>query len=189
MVLTQNVTAPVFNLKDIYGRVIDLEKYRHKKLLIGFFRHAGCPFCNLRVHTLTKVHQELKDKGLEMIFFFESKEQVILRSTFHQGVSPIPIISDPQKIWYTAYGLEPSVMKSVASHLTSFVQTAMRAQAEKVPVHMMASGEAFGTMPAEFLVDEDLIVKRVHYSERLNHRMQVDDIRAFAESGKVLAEL
>src|SRR5688572_14368703 len=113
MVLTQNVVAPVFNLQDIYGRSIDLEKYRHKRLLIGFFRHAGCPFCNLRVHTLTKVHQELKNKGLEMIFFFESKEQVILRSTFHQGVSPIPIISDPQKSWYRAYGLEPSVMKSV----------------------------------------------------------------------------
>jgi len=187
MILQQNVTAPIFNLKDIYGRHVDLEKYRHKKLLIGFFRHVGCPFCNLRVHALTKVHQEFQQKGLEMIFFFESKEQVILRSSFHQGVSPIPIISDPQKIWYKQYGLENSLLKSAVSHLTSFVQTAWRAQATGVPVHMMASGESFGTMPAEFLIGEDLIVKRIHYSERLNHRLDNEDIRAFAESGKVLA--
>jgi thioredoxin-dependent peroxiredoxin len=189
MNLQPNVTAPLFNLKDIYGRQIDLEKYRDRKILIGFFRHAGCPFCNLRVHTLTKVHQELKDKGLEMIFFFESKEQIILRSSFHQGVSPIPIISDPQKTWYHAYGLESSALKSMVSHFTTFVQTVIKAQAEKVPVHMMASGESFSTMPAEFLVAENLIVKRVHYSERLNHRLAVDDIRAFAESGKVLEEI
>ena len=187
MILQQNVTVPVFNLKDIYGRQIDLETYQNRKLLIGFFRHAGCPFCNLRVHALTKVHQEFQQKGLEMIFFFESKEQVILRSSFHQGISPIPIISDPLKVWYKQYGLENSTLKSVASHLTSFVQTAWKAQVTGVPVHMMASGESFGTMPAEFLIDKNLLVRRIHYSERLNQRLYIEDIRAFAESGKVLA--
>jgi peroxiredoxin len=185
MALEINAIAPVFKLKDIYGRMIDLESHRNKKVLIGFFRHAGCPFCNLRVHTLTKVHEAFKSLGLEMIFFFESKEQVILRSTFHKGVSPIPIISDPGKIWYDAYGLENSTLKSVASHLTSFVQTVVKAKTEGVPAHMMADGESFGTMPAEFLLDKDLIIKKVHYSERLNDRLDVVDIKAFAESGTI----
>jgi len=185
MGLEKNDSAPVFKLKDVYGRMIDLESYRHKRVLLGFFRHAGCPFCNLRVHTLTRVHEEFKSKGLEMIFFFESKEQVILRSSFHKGVSPIPIISDPGKIWYDAYGLESSTLKSTASHLTSFVQTALKAKKEGVPVHMMADGESFSTMPAEFLLDKDLAIKKVHYSERLNDRLEVADIRSFAESGAV----
>lgn len=186
MVLEKNVTAPVFKLKDVYGRVIDLDQYRDKRVLIGFFRHAGCPFCNLRVHTLTKVHEEFKSKGLEMIFFFESKEQIILRSTFHQGVSPIPIISDPEKIWYKNYGLEPSTLRSVVSHFTSFVQTTVKAKLEGAPVHVMASGESFSTMPAEFLLDKDLAVKKLHYSERLNHRLDIGDIRVFAETGNVI---
>lgn len=181
------MAAPVFRLRDIFQREIDLQAYKGKRVLLGFFRHAGCPFCNLRVHALTKVHEEFKQDGLEMIFFFESKEQVILRSTFHQGVSPIPIISDPQKIWYKAYGLEPSLGKAIASHLTSFVQTALKAQTRGVPVHMMASGESFSTMPAEFLIDEELEIRRVHYSERLNHRIDIEDIRIFAKTGKVLA--
>lgn len=183
MPLKENTKAPSFDLKDIYGRQIDLEKYKTKRFLLGFFRHAGCPFCNLRVHTLQKVYHELKAKNFEMIFFFESKEKVILRSTFHQDVSPIPIISDPEKKYYSAYGLEPSTSKAIISHVTSFAQTVVKANAAKVPVHMMADGESFSTMPAEFLIDHDLVIRRAHYSERLNTRIEVDDIRLFAEKG------
>ena len=182
MRLENNIIAPSFNLKDIYGRMIDLNAYKDKKIFIGFFRHAGCPFCNIRVHALTKIHKEVKEKGLEMIFFFESKENVLLRSTFHQEVSPIPLISDPEKKMYAAYGLENSGYKSAVSHITTFVQTAFKAKSLGVPVHAMADGESITTMPAEFLIDKGLVVKAVHYSERLNDRMNIDTIRAFAES-------
>lgn len=181
MKLQKDIPAPVFKLDDIYGRSIDLQNYSDKRVFIGFFRHAGCPFCNIRVHALTKVHEELKASGMEMIFFFESKGQVLLRSSFHQGVSPIPLIADPEKKWYDAYGLESSGYKSAISHLTTFVQTAYRASKLGVPVHMMADGESISTMPAEFLIDKGLVVKEVHYSERLNDRMNVDKIRSFAK--------
>jgi peroxiredoxin Q/BCP len=180
MKLEKDLTAPIFKVNDIYGRTIDLEQYRDKKVFIGFFRHAGCPFCNLRVHALTKIHQDLKAKGLEMIFFFESKGPVLLRSVFHQEVSPIPLIADPEKKWYDAYGLESSGYKSAISHLTTFVQTAFKASAAGVPMHMMADGESIKTMPAEFLIDKGLVVKEVHYSERLTDRMNLDKIKAFA---------
>ncbi|MGK7392808.1 MAG: peroxiredoxin-like family protein [Candidatus Cyclobacteriaceae bacterium M2_1C_046] len=180
MQLEKNVVAPLFNLKDVYDREIDLNAYRDKKVLLGFFRHAGCPFCNLRVHTLTRVHEKFKEKGLEMIFFFESKDRIILRSSFHQDVSPIPIISDPEKEIYRAYGLEGSFYKSTMSHITSFVQTALKANKTGVPIHPMADGESFNTMPAEFLLDKGLVVKELHYSQRLNDRMNVDVIREFA---------
>lgn len=185
MQLKENSKAIPFNLKDIYDRQIDLSQYASKRFLLAFFRHAGCPFCNLRVHTLQKVYEELKAKNFEMIFFFESSQKVILRSTFHQGVSPIPIISDPEKKMYAQYGLEPSTSKAIVSHLTSFPQTVIKAAATKVPVHMMADGESFSTMPAEFLIDTGLVIKRAHYSDRLNSRMDVEDIRGFATTGVV----
>ena len=181
MKLTSNIPAPIFNLTDIYGRVIDLAQYRDKKVFIGFFRHAGCPFCNIRVHTLTKVYEELKEKGLEMIFFFESKANVMLRSSFHREVSPIPLIADPEKKWYQTYGLENSGYQSAVSHLTTFVQTAWKAYSLGLPVHPMADGESIATMPAEFLLEEGLVIREVHYSERLSDRMNLDTIRAFAD--------
>jgi thioredoxin-dependent peroxiredoxin len=181
MRLERNVTAPVFVLKDVFGRTIDLAAYADKKVLIAFFRHAGCPFCNLRVHMLTKLQAEFQQKGMEMIFFFESKEQIILRSSFHQEVSPVPIISDPEKVWYKAYGLEDSLYKSSMGHLTSFVQTLIRAKTTGVPVHPMADGESFSTMPAEFLLDRGLLVRELHYSQRLSDRMNLSAIKAFAD--------
>ena len=47
MKLTKNVEAPHFKLNDMYGRAIDLNDYRDKKVFIGFFRHAGCPIARL----------------------------------------------------------------------------------------------------------------------------------------------
>lgn len=186
MILTTNEPAPLFDLTDVNDRPINLAAYKDRRVLIAFFRHAGCPFCNLRVHNLQKAHLELKAAGLDMIFFFESKKQVILRSTFHQGVSPIPIISDPNKDWYGAYGLEESGYKSALSHLTSFVTTAIKAKAKGLPVHMMKDGESISTMPAEFLVDQGLVIRKVHYSQHLNDRLEIEEIHAFARTGKVL---
>ncbi len=185
MKLEKNIVAPVFNLKDIFGRMINLNDYRDKKVLIAFFRHAGCPFCNLRVHMLQKVHEELKANGLEMIFFFESKEKVILRSTFHQEVSPIPIISDPEKEWYNAYGLETSGFKSAISHLTGFAQAVLKAKSAGVPIHLMADGESIKTIPAEFLLDKGLVIKKLHYSQRLDDRLEVSDIKSFAKNSAI----
>lgn len=183
MKLETNVDAPHFKLMDIYDREIDLNNYKDKRLFIGFFRHAGCPFCNLRVHALTKIHEELKSKGMEMIFFFESKKEVLLRSIFHKEVSPIPLISDPQKLMYAAYGLEPSAAIATKSHLLSFVQTAFKASMAGVPIHLMADGESINTIPAEFLIDKGLVVKKVHYAKGLNDRISIDIVKDFATHG------
>lgn len=188
MKLETGITAPYFNLTDIFKRIIDLNDYRDKRLFIGFFRHAGCPFCNLRVHALTKVHEELKAQGMEMIFIFESKEHVLLRSIFHKEVSPIPLISDPEKKIYDAYGLESSGYKSAVSHLTSFVQTAFKAARVGVPIHAMADGESIKTIPAEFLIDKGLVIKKVHYAHGLTDRIAMDVVKAFAKDGSVLSK-
>lgn len=185
MELQYSALAPLFDKKDIFGRQINLEDYKDKKLLIGFFRHAGCPFCNLRVHALTKVHAELKAKGLEMIFFFESKESVLLRSTFHKEVSPIPLISDPEKEIYAKYGLEENSKISTTSHVKSFIQTAIKAKVKGVPMHMMKDGESINTIPAEFLVDKGLRLKKLHYSKSLTDRLDIDLIQKFADDSSI----
>jgi len=185
MKIETNIVAPLFNLKDIFGRMINLEEYRNRRVFIGFFRHAGCPFCNIRVHALSKKHKELQAKGMEMIFFFESPENLLLKSIFHKEVSPIPLIADPKKTCYAQYGIENSGYKSAVSHLTSFVQTAFKARKLDVPMHMMAGGESISTMPAEFLIDKNLIVKKVHYADGLTDRLGMDILEKFAKDGTV----
>lgn len=185
MKLENNSLAPIFNRKDIFGRQINLEDYSDKKLLIAFFRNTGCPFCNLRVHALTKEYEKLKANGLQMIFLFESKESILLRSTFHKEVSPIPLISDPEKEIYKIYGLEESSSIAAKSIATSFIQTAIKAKRQGLPVGIMKGGEALNTIPAEFLVDKGLKLKKLHYSKSLTDRLDLNLIHKFAEDSTI----
>jgi len=175
-----NAKAPVFTLIDIFDREIDLAAYKGSKVLIAFFRHAGCPFCNTRVHNLQKSYVELKAKGLEMIFFFESGKDLLLKSRFHKDISPIPLISDPDKVWYDAYGVESSALKSARSHFTSFFKQLFEAKKKGLPVHWMAGEESIKTIPAEFLMDERGIVRKVHYASGLRDRMSMEELMKFA---------
>jgi hypothetical protein len=49
---------------------------------------------------------------------------------------------------------------------------------------MMAGGESINTIPAEFLLDENLIIRRLHYSTSLTNRMAIADIQSFISSSK-----
>ncbi|MEQ9006786.1 MAG: hypothetical protein RLP12_02805 [Ekhidna sp.] len=119
---------------------------------------------------------------MEMIFFFESKKELLLSSNFHQTISPIPLISDPGKIWYDAYGVENSGLKSAKSHFTSFFQKVFEAKKKGLPVHWMNGNESIKTIPAEFLMDERGIIRKVHYANGLRDRMAIDEIVQFTES-------
>lgn len=181
LILDINVPAPVFETKDIFDRNINLKDYLGKKVLIAFFRHAGCPFCNTRVHSLQKKHAELKSKGLEMIFFFESTKELLLSSKFHTDISPIPLIADPEKLWYDAYGVQNSGIKSALSHVTGLFPKVIEAKLKGLPVHMMVGDESIKTIPAEFLINERGLVKKMHYAKGLRDRLVLDVITEFAE--------
>ena len=83
------------------------------------------------------------------------------------------------------YGIENSAGKSARSHLTQFIQTAVRAKLKGLPMHMPPNEEKLSTMPAEFLLDEEGIIRKVHYSKGLNDRMAIDFIQDFADGKKV----
>lgn len=112
----------------------------------------------------------------------------MLSSSFHKEISPIPLISDADKTWYNAYGIEESAAKSTKSHLTSFIQTAIKAKLNGLPMHMMAEKESIKTIPAEFLVDENGIIRKIHYANGLNDRMSIEHIYDFADRKSTFSE-
>jgi hypothetical protein len=67
------------------------------------------------------------------------------------------------------------------SHLTSFIQTAIRAKLNNLPIHAMPDGESINTIPAEFLLDEKLIIRELKYAAHLNDRFSVEQIRNFID--------
>lgn len=170
--------APLFSLEDVYGREIDLSSYKNKnkKILISFFRNVACPFCNFRIHQLTKKNEKWKDK-LDMIFFLESKKEVVLRSTFHQDVSPIPIISDEQKIMYQKYGIEKSPLKFFGTMLSSKNRTTFNT-AKQMGLAVDSGESLTTTIPADFLVDENLTIMEAYYGKNIADHVPFEKIEA-----------
>jgi peroxiredoxin Q/BCP len=113
MKLKKGQVAPDFDILDIEGKKIKLSDYKDKKLLICFFRYAGCPFCNLLLHNLIVRYPKLNESGLEIIVFIQSpKESIIERTVQKQHLkSPFPLIADPDQKVYKLYGVEPSLSK------------------------------------------------------------------------------
>ncbi|MFM8911700.1 MAG: redoxin domain-containing protein [Flammeovirgaceae bacterium] len=178
MKLKENFQAIDFETKDIYGTKIKLSDYKGKKIHLGFFRNVACPFCNLRVHQLTKLREEFERKGLHSIFFFESSPQVLLRSSFHQCISPVPLVGDPERTVYTQYGVESSVFKMLTTLLAKGTVSDMKAgKALNLPEDKHATQSL---IPADFLIDQNFVIARAHYGSNINDHISIEELRAFA---------
>ncbi len=178
MHLKANQPAPLFSITDVSDRKISLSDYKNKKkkILISFFRNVACPFCNFRIHQLTKKNEKWKDK-LEMIFVLESKKQVILRSTFHQGVSPIPIISDEEKVLYQKYGIEKSTLKWLSTMLSGERRAAFNTS-RKMGLAIDSGEGLTNTIPADFLLDENLNIIEAYYGKNAADHVPFETIEA-----------
>ncbi|MFW8120573.1 redoxin domain-containing protein [Klebsiella pneumoniae] len=64
--------APNFTLRALDGSLFSLGERRGKKTLLAFFRHAGCPFCNFRLHELIQAYPALRAAGVEPVGVFGS---------------------------------------------------------------------------------------------------------------------
>lgn len=178
MKLQEHQSAIDFTVSDIYGRELKLSDFKGKKIHLGFFRNVNCPFCNLRVHQLSKYSETFDKQGLKTIYFFETKPEILLRSTFHKGISPIPLIGDPQRKIYTMYGVEPSMMKMIS---TFFAKNAMSDMKTGKALNLPQDKDATQSLiPADFLIDEQFQIKRAYYGSNLNDHIAIDEVKAFA---------
>jgi len=167
-----------FTTKDIYGKEVKLSNFKGQKIMLGFFRNVNCPFCNMKVHELKKLKETFDKQGLQMIFLFESKPELLLKSIFHQEVSPIPLIGDPQKTIYAMYGVENSTLKMLSTIFKSGTMAAMKEGSSfNLPQDKDAS---LNLIPADFLIDEQFNIITAHYGNNLNDHISVSDIKAFA---------
>lgn len=180
MKLSKGTKAPDFEMHDINGNLICLSDYRGSKIVLGFFRNVNCPFCNMRVHELMKMKETFDQHNTQLIIFFESDSKVIARSSFHQQISPIPLIGDPEKKVYKQWGVENSMMKTIKTMFSSANRQAMK-EGEQLDLPKEKDTAASVTLiPADFLIDEDLMIHQAYYGSHLNDHIGLQEIRGFA---------
>jgi len=178
MKLKEGQIAPDFTALDAYGNEIKLSDYRGKKIILGFYRNVACPFCNRRVHSIMGNMVRLRNSSVKLVFMFESTNEKLLKSVFHQGIMPWPLIGDPDKVLYTKYGAENSKMKMMRTMVSTNVMKAMReAKAYNLPEDKDSSMDL---IPADFFVDEKFRIVKAHYGKHLDDHVSLKELKAFA---------
>jgi len=173
MVLKLNDKAPHFAVFDIHGNLVDLSDYRNKKVLIGFYRHAACPFSNLRVHELKKNYEEFTSRGLEVITIFQSPKESIARYVGKQN-PPFPLVDDPRMTLYFIYKVGQSILRGFLfwTKLGTYSQAISKG---------FKPGKLEGNrfrLPAEFIVDSRMHIVKAKYGEDLGDFLTIDEIRS-----------
>jgi len=64
--LEKGVPAPNFTLPDLAGKMVSLADYKGKVVLLNIWA-TWCPPCVEEMPSMEKLHQELKDKGFEIL--------------------------------------------------------------------------------------------------------------------------
>jgi peroxiredoxin len=174
--VTPPQAAPAFTAKDVNGKEVNLSDYKGRKVLLTFFRNAGCPVCNLRMHELLARAAAFERKGLTVIAVYESTAQNLRQYTEGQSI-PFVMIPDASQQLYSRYAIERSGRKAFASLFHGVMGKAGRGK--KLFRRKTEQDGHKTTIGADFLIDEHGKVAVAHYGRYIGDHLPLNEIDTF----------
>ena len=98
-------TAPDVEIMDADGRPACLaELCRDRQAALVFVRYLGCIFCREQLTDLRRHAAEIEQAGLRLVVITPDRPDVV-RAFSAEFQPPFPIVSDPRRVAYQAFGL------------------------------------------------------------------------------------
>ena len=104
------------SLPKIDGTVFNLSETRGKKVLLTFYRIAGCSFCNLRLNEFKRRFDEFGNNFTHVAIFHSPKDNLESYMRKH-GEIPFTVLADEEFKYYKKYEIERSLAKTIAAML------------------------------------------------------------------------
>ena len=168
--------APYFSVVDINGEKVEINKDNGKKILLSFFRYSGCPWCNLAIYRLTEMAPDLEMQGVKVVCFVQSTQENIEKNVInrHDLKPPFNVVPDPDKIIYDLYGVEESALKYFTSlrKAPEWIYSSYKLHFKQPEVDGSAT-----LVPAQFLIDSDGTIIKVHYGTDYADDMTYSEIK------------
>lgn len=168
-----------FRTTDIYGNHFQLSDHIGKRIMLSFFRDAGCPFCNFRVYELTHNYTQWKEQNLEIIAVFSDTAEKVRRYVANHP-RPFTMLADPHLEIYNQYGIEHSasaLLKALLFKMPRIVRGFAKGARPSNNPHLRI-------VPADFLFLEDGRVSQVWYGRDTSDHIPIKDVQAFIDEGK-----
>ena len=96
--------APGFSAKDQYGKTIELDNFKGKKVVLFFYPKASTPGCTAEACNLRDNYETFKNKGYEVIGVSADSEKRQLNFSNKQQL-PYSLLADEDKKVIMAYGV------------------------------------------------------------------------------------
>lgn len=174
-ILLEGEFAPEFRVIDIEGKTHSIAQYKGKKILLSFYRNAGCPVCNYRFHELENERKFWEEKGLVMLSIYESSVEnlKLLADTNHFYQN---LVADPEGLLYYKYSVEENKGKITKGFLHGAKQKANKGK--KLFSKVIKQDGKANRIAADFLIDENGNLIAVYYGKYLGDRMSVAFIKS-----------
>lgn len=173
MSLHTGMMAPDFTATVYRRDPVTLSTFRGRKLWLAFFRYAGCPLCNLRVHQMIQRYPRWQQKGLEILAVFQAPVEEVARNVGEQN-APFAIICDPDEALYRLYELEASLAGYISPKNIPLMAEAFK--------QGFLPGAMHGTktrLPADFLIDEAGKITELFYAPTIGEHIPFERVDAF----------
>lgn len=156
-------------LESVQGDAVQIPPPAQIMLHLQFRRFAGCPICNLHLHSYIQRHRELAENQIQEVVVFYSPKSAMLE---HQLNAPFPFVADPDKKLYKAFGIEASIMSVLNPKAWPYAVKGLIKQGPGFPSHGVS---ALG-LPADFLIDSTGMVITVHYGKHASDQLDFDEL-------------
>jgi len=172
MKLKTGMEAPDITFPDYNEKPFVLSSLRGSRIILSFYRYAGCPFCQLRYAELVDRFGHRDD--IKVVAVFQSPNDSIREHA--AGVqAPVTVIGDPAERLYKVYGVDYGFRAWIMG-----IESAFRFYKSLRMGHRWGKKEGQADrIPADFLIDEDGILRHVYYGKHMDDHMPVEWIENF----------
>lgn len=155
---------------------------RERLIHLQFRRFAGCPVCDLHLHSVVRRHEEIVAAGIQEVVVFHSTEEVLKP---HAGALPFDVIADPGKRLYVEFGVEAAPRALLDPRawlpvLRGLARSSFGILLGRQPVpEVRPKGGSLG-LPADFLISTNGRVLACKYGAHAYDQWSVDELLTLA---------
>tara|TARA_B100000674_G_scaffold71980_1_gene49703 strand:- start:165 stop:704 length:540 start_codon:yes stop_codon:yes gene_type:complete len=161
------------------GSIFNLSETTGKKVLLTFYRIAGCSFCNLRLNEINKRFNELGSNFTHVAIFHSPVENLRKYMKKHSSL-PFSVLADEDFKYFQKYEIERSFAKTLLAILFKAHKIIPAILKGYIPLNIKGY---FDIAVTDVLINEQGIVEEVYYAKKdIADHFSFDKIKEFAIS-------
>ena len=159
------------------GSIFNLSETKGSRVLLTFYRIAGCSFCNLRLNEFNKRFHEFGENFKHVGIFHSPVDNLKLYMDRHNDL-PFTILADKDFTYFKKYGVERSFIKLMAAML--FKAHKILPALSKGYIPLTIKGH-LNIAVTDILINEDGTIEEVYYAKRdIADHFKFDKVKQFS---------